>query len=273
MPEDPKPADAGQGGSDGGGGDPKPATPDVVERSEFRKVVEERDAAKAAAAAAGGTLESLRAEFGGDLSVDDIKELKVLREERANAERKKLEDQGEFEKLLAAQKKEHEEARAALAKRNDVLEVSLKRELVGRQVTQKLIAKGVDPAAVARAEEALLAGDGGISIGMKQLDNNRHDLTLANAAGAWPVDSETGAELTLDGHIEGFKKRNPFFFKPTVASGAGGGPSDGTPGGGGPQSGGTDADLNKALDGDDQEAYQKHREQLFGVKPAGSAAS
>lgn len=260
MPDDPKPADAGQGGGDGGGGDKSKPSGEVVERDEFRKVVGERDKLKGQLSAAADTLGGLRTELGGDVTVDDIKELKALRAAKAEAARKTLEEKGEYEKLLAAQREEYDKGKGELQERIERLERSLARSKMSEKVTKELVGMDVLPEAVASAEDELLKGRNGVKIQLVE-DGDDWRLALRNTAGATPVDRD-GNEVTIKGHLQAFKSDMPFFFKPTVKPGAGGGPSDGNAGSS--QAGSDpDARLNKALEGGDQQAYAKERESLF----------
>lgn len=266
----PKPADAGGGGGEPGGG--APAQPNAVDRNEFTKVVGQRDEFKAELRALQEERRQLRETFGGEFSAEDLKQLRELREAQAEQERKAAEERGEYEKLLEQTRQEHESTRTKIAQERDSYRTELLREKLRGQAMPKLVALDVVPDALEDAMEKLIRGDSsGVSMDLVPSDNGKGFKTvLRTSTGTWPVDPETGAELTLEQHLAGFKNRNAYYFKASVKPGSGGGGGDGRVPGGGPGNQTTPDDAARevrdaAREGRSVENYGDKRKALFGV--------
>lgn len=255
---------AGEGGQ-GGGAAGSTGTPETVEKTAFDELKTQRDGLKGRLREREGLLEQLTSALGHQPTADDMKALKEQREAAEKAEREKLEQKGEYDKLLERTTQEHETARVKLARERDQAAEALRTEVARRDLGTLLLKKGVEPSAINRAVDALLAGHDGVRI-VPELDeaSKQHKIKLQTTAGTVAIDPDSSENLTLDRHVDRFKTAEPYFFKPAIGAGAGSGDGNG----GTPQSGGAGGDrkaaAEQALTKGTMDDYRRVRAEIFG---------
>lgn len=212
-----------------------------------------------------GVLSGLNDAFGSKLTADNITGLKEVSDAKAAADQEAAIKDGRSEELLDAARAEGQEAVNVEKRNTTVWKDALRVEKLGSLAASQLVAAGVHPDALGAAKNSLLdpnqAGPDGVF--MELLHNEAENtftpvLRQRGAGNLWPSDGK-GEKITIEAHVQAFKGRNSYYFSPTIAPGAGGGP-----GGSHTPSNADTASTRKAIDGGDFGVYNENRADIWG---------
>lgn len=148
----------------------------------------------------------------GISSADEIEEINRLREEAKQAEQRKREEKGEYEKILAERDKKHQQEKQEILNQKlqaDNNFLDLAKEI---NLSQAALKAGADPATL----DLVIAFT---KSQVKVLDKN--SVIPVDSHGEVPLNPDTGKEMTLDDFMKSFLADRPNLVKGSGTSGAG----------------------------------------------------
>ena len=183
------------------GGWKPPAT-----QAELDQIIENRLARERAANRR--ELDRIKAEAGGQ-TPEELRELETLRREKADRERKALEDKGNYDRAIDSIRKEHDAEKLKIAADKDALFKELKQTRChDALLAEASVANAINPTQVAR----LLADN-------VQLNDERRVVVLDDEGQPW---LKNGKNIAIKDLIEKFAHDNAHLFKaPTSGTGSG----------------------------------------------------
>lgn len=148
----------------------------------------------------------------GISSAEEIEEINRLRDEAKQAEQRKREEKGEYEKILAERDRKHREREQEL--QNKILQsdnnfLDLAKEI---NISQAALKAGAEPATL----KMLVAF---IKPQVKVVDKDT--VVPIDSHGEVPLNPETGKEMTLNDFMKSFLAESPNLVKGSGTSGAG----------------------------------------------------
>lgn len=150
------------------------------------------------------------------LSPEEIKEFRNFRVEKQNAEKKKAEERGEYQKLIAAKDKAHEEALAAEKSRADANEARWRRERLGNALAREVPKHTTVP--IEDVSPLLLP--------FLVIDEETQEIVPQLADGTVPKNAK-GKDMTYQEFIESEIAKRPHFASLKPSNGSGGVPQRG----------------------------------------------
>ena len=182
---------AGEGAGDEGAGegtkDEAAAAKPVVPKAQFDALHKENMRRKAEAQKVADELAALKANAPSKEELDELRQFKVEQEKRREEEAKK---RGDFEKLLADEKKKAHDERVRLEGEVAKRDAKYRKERIGNALSMEIPRHTTAP-----ISDVARLFDGMISVG-------DDDAFVITKDGGWPMDPDTGKEVTLARFIE-----------------------------------------------------------------------
>lgn len=154
------------------------------------------------------------------LSQNELKELKKLKKEREDADRKKLEDDGNFDAVKAQMIAKHNEEMATAATVSTTLRKQLEKVLVSDAATQAIVEAKGNPKLLGPIVRAAMSLDE---------VNGEFVVRVIDSAGKPLVSDAKGTPMTIGQYVETLKAIPDYqpAFSATGAGGGGSGPTSG----------------------------------------------